>query len=108
MAIKINLVIDQNSDYANSFSISNSGITANLTSYTTVGSFKEFYESNTTNTYNFTTSFASNSISIALPANVSNTISPGLYVWNVKFSNANTGSDIRVFEGLLTLTPDIS
>lgn len=107
MASKLNLTIDQGSDFATSFVVSDdNGNPLDLSTYTLASQMRKTYTSSTY--YSLTTTANSSGIVIIrLDANTSKTIPAGRYVYDVDLtSSANAVS--RAVEGIVTITPAVT
>ena len=102
-----NLVIDQGSTFSATISVTTDGSTAKtLTGYTTTGQIRKSYGSSTAT--DFTTSQVDGTgvITISLTATQTGALKTGRYVYDVEIANAP--EVIRVREGIITVTPQVT
>ena len=107
MAQKLNLIIDQGTTFATSFTVNDdAGNPIDLTNYTGYGQMRKHYTS--TNAVSFTvTANSSGGVTLELNSNTTNSIEAGRYVYDVELvAPANTTS--RVVEGIVTVTPQVT
>ena len=109
MATKLNIVIDQGTDYLQLASAKYSnGEAINLTGYTYESQLRKHHTSNTyyvmtVTTHNANAGIVTFSMSRTLTANVPD----GRYLYDVEgTSSANTRT--RLFQGIATITPEIT
>lgn len=110
MARKLNLYVDQGSDYSNTLIAKDSANSIiDLTDYTVAGKVKKTYT--WTNATSFSTSIDSNaatgSITITLDANTTGLLVAGRHVYDIEVTS-NTGVVTRVQEGILTVKPSVT
>lgn len=109
MAIKANLVIDQGTSYSTTIFITDDeGETFDLSSYSAVSELRKHFTS--TNAVSFGTSIDANAGSITVSLGAPNTaaITAGRYVYDVKIYNSGNTSVLRVVEGEVNITPQVT
>lgn len=109
MAMTAYLDIDQGSDFNSEISLENDdGTPMNLSASTVYSQFRKSYGS--TVGYTFTTQITDSlngKFILSLPGDVSSTIRPGRYLYDVEVVTGS-GSKSRVLEGILTINPEIT
>lgn len=109
MSNKINIVIDQGSTFSNNIVISsNNGLTMDLTNYTVSAQIRKWYNSTNAVSFNASINAAASSINLLLDANTSSSMNFGRYVYDVKIINTLTNESIRIEEGIVTITPQVT
>ncbi len=107
MAQKVNLLMDQGSDFETTFELYDDfGEPLDLTNYTARGQLRKHYSSNTA--YSFTCELAEGVLKITLSSGQTTVISPQRYVYDVEIVDVTANSVIRVVEGFVTVTPEVT
>jgi hypothetical protein len=111
MATKVNLVIDQGTDFSTSIDLTNDdGTPTDLTNYTGEAKIKKHYTSSTS--YAFAVSIDALQGKITLSANntVTSSIPNGRYVYDLELTNNNVAPATisRIMEGIATITPEVT
>ena len=105
MAAKLNIVIDQGSDFNTSFIVQNEDDSIIFSGYTSTAGLRKSYSS--TRIYLFDTTLSNNGlVSLSMNANTTATIVAGRYVYEVDIENT-AGNISRVAEGIVTVSPGI-
>lgn len=108
MATKLNLTIDQGSDFTLNFDLKDSaGNAFDLTGYTGRSQFRKYYTSNTSYTLGAVTGNTNGVVTLSLGAANSAAIPAGRYLYDVEIVSAGN-TVTRILEGILTLTPEIT
>jgi hypothetical protein len=107
MATKLNLFIDQGTDFSTTIEVADeAGAPLNLTTYTGRSQMRKHYTSTTYNSFNVTGN-ASGVITISMNAATSANIASGRYVWDLELvSSGNVVS--RIVEGIVTINPEVT
>jgi hypothetical protein len=106
MALKANLVVDQGTTFASLIELLDQNDEAvNVTGYTARGQIRKHFSS--TNAVSFTTGLSNGSLVISLTANQTANIISGRYVYDVELVDS-TGTVIRILEGIVTVTPEVT
>ena len=107
MATYTEFVIDQDSDFVVSVSLKDvNGNPLSLFGYSLTGKFRKSFDSETVYSLNVYTSNAnSGNISVGLTGANSCNVEPGKYAFDINAYTANT--NLRILEGVLTLTPSV-
>lgn len=108
MARKMNLVVDQGSDFSVVFSTNNfAPAISNLSGYSVASIMKLNYTSS--NSIAFSSAINANLFNVTLSMNSSTTsnISPGRYVYDCELTSGS-GIKTRLVEGIVTVTPQVT
>lgn len=107
MAQKLNLIIDQGTTFATSFTVNDdAGDPINFSGYTGYAQLRKHYTS--TNAVSFVVEAnTSGGVSLSLSSNTTNSLEAGRYVYDVELI-APAGSVSRVVEGIVTVTPQVT
>lgn len=111
MATKVNLVIDQGTDFSTSIDLTNDdGTPTDLSNYFGESKIRKHYSSTTSYDFDVTidglqgkvTLSANNTITAAIPA--------GRYVYDLELVNGNVEPSTisRIMEGIVTITPEVT
>jgi hypothetical protein len=107
VASKLNLTIDQGSDFATSFVVSDdNGNPLDLSTYTLASQIRKTYTSSTYYSINATAN-SSGIVVMRLNANTSNLIPAGRYVYDVELTSSSNAVS-RAVEGIVTITPSVT
>jgi hypothetical protein len=105
MATKYNLVIDQGSDFKLKLSFKTNEEVRDLTGYSIRGYARKTINGPTN--FQFATSVVNtNTFLLTVLATVSDTIEPGIYLYDIELYNATQIE--RVLEGKITVTPGVT
>lgn len=109
MAVKLNITIDQGSDFSVNLDLTNETTEQpiDLTGYTGRAQFRKSVYS--TNSTSFGVNLGGNTgvLTLSLPAASSSNVYPGRYLYDIEIvSPSNTVT--RVVEGIVTITPEIT
>jgi hypothetical protein len=110
MANTTHIYVDQGSDY--SFDLTAyfaNGAVRDLSTYTVTAKFAMNYESSTKTS--MTTAITSNTagtITCSVSAETSNSVSSGVYAYDVLIDSTSNDVTLRIAEGNLTIRPNIS
>lgn len=105
MAIKTNLVIDQGSDFSVSINIQDANSApVSLDAFTGAAQMRKYYTSS--RSYPFQVLVANGSVTLTMNSFITNTITPGRYVFDCELT-AN-GVISRIVEGISTVTPGVT
>lgn len=106
MAPKLNLVLDQGTDFSQDIEINDdAGNPLDLSGYSAFAQFKKYYTANVAG--HFTVSLSTGIINLSMNSASSSNISDGRYVYDIKLIDSD-GKDSRPIEGMLTVTPQVS
>lgn len=108
MAIKSNIVIDQGSDYEVTVNVkdaNNSPVV--LTGYTGSAQMRKHFTSLTSYSFGVTVTANTGEVTLSMPSNTSNYISPGRYVYDCELTSSSN-TKLRIVEGIVTVTPQVT
>lgn len=109
MATKVNIFADQGSDYTLDLTVKgDDGTITNLSTYSANAKFKKSYGS--AQTHYFTTQVVDASagqMKLSLPAETSNSVEYGRYVYDMIIDSTTLDKTRRVLEGILTIRPKV-
>ena len=104
MATKSNLVIDQGATYSVTLNLTDeNGDPLDLTGFTANAMMRRWYTSLNSIVFNTSINASAGTITLELDANVTISLSPGRYVYDVDITNSDVVS--RVVEGIVLVTP---
>ena len=106
MASKVNLTMDQGSYFEENFSIASADGVVNLSGYTAACQMRKHFTSLTAIDL-VTVLEDSGRLVISLPSSNTASIEPGRYLYDVEITSPEN-SVIRVIEGIMTVTPNIT
>lgn len=107
MATKLNLFIDQGTDFATTIEVEDeAGTPINLSTYTGRAQMRKHYTSSTYNSFTVAGD-ANGVITVSMNAATSANIVGGRYVWDLEMvSGGNVVS--RIVEGIVTINPEVT
>ena len=107
MATKLNLFIDQGTDFSTTIEVADEeGVPLNLTTYTGRAQMRKHFTSTTYNSFNVSGS-SSGVITVSMNAATTANIVGGRYVWDLEMvSSGNVVS--RIVEGIVTINPEVT
>jgi len=108
MGTKVNIVIDQGTDFATTVSLTNTaGSQLDLTGMAAASQVRKTFTSS--NATAFATALANNNGTLTLSMNNSTTsaLSAGRYVYDVELTDSS-GIKSRILEGMVTVTPEVT
>lgn len=109
MATKVDLIIDQGTDYKTFLNLTDdNGDPLNLTGFGVSAQMRKHYTS--TNSVTFTASINVSSASIILSLSEPETanLNSGRFVYDVELTNTSDNTVSRVVEGIVTVTPQVT
>ena len=110
MAGYVEIFVDQFSDYSTVITITNSdGSFTNLAGYSVVSQIRTSYTTAnaTANLICFVSDAANGNVTLSVPANLSITIPPGRYYYDIR-TMSPTGANNRIMQGIFELAADVS
>lgn len=110
MSTRVNLSIDQGSDYVETIDVldAQSGTAFDLTGHTAESHIRKSYYSTYYTPFVCNTTGTAGKVILNLSANTSANLEPGRYLYDVEITETATGKKTRVIEGLVTLTPGMT
>ncbi len=104
----INIIIEQGADFESTFTIANAnGSVYPLTGASASAKIKKFSASTTSYSFSTTITVATGVITLAMTDNVTSTITPGRYFYDILVTSS-AGLKTRVIEGMALVTAGIS
>lgn len=108
MATRVNILIDQGTDFTTSVNLTdNNGSQLDLTGMTAASQIRKTHSSS--NSTSFTTALANNTGTLTLSLNnaVTSSMSAGRYVYDVELTDVSNVKS-RILEGIVTVTPEVT
>lgn len=109
MSIKVNLVVDQGTDYTVTIPLKEAnGAFTDLTGMTGAAQMRKSYSAS--KYYTITVGFgarANGELILSMSANTTNAIPAGRYVYDCELVNSS-GKKSRAIEGIVTVTPQVT
>ena len=108
MAQKLNIIIDQGSDYTLDYTVVEAnGSFKDITDHTGRASMRKHFDSLTATDFTVVVDSGNNKITLSMTnAETANT-TPGRYYWDAEVVS-NTNYVTRVIEGIATITPEVT
>lgn len=111
MATKANIVIDQGTTFSTTVEVASAnGSALSLAGYSAAAQMRKSY--NATNATSFDVTIGSNSqlgvITMSMPANTTQGLTAGRYVYDLEIYSSGNTSVTRVAEGIVTVTPGVT
>lgn len=108
MATKANLFIDQGATFYTIITLTDSnGDPIDITGYTGAAQMRKHYTSSTAKTFTVALGNTNGTIALSMSANTTANIEAGRYLYDVELTDGS-GSVSRVFEGIVTVNPNIT
>lgn len=109
MASKTHLVIDAGTTYSTTLNLTDdNGDILNLNNFQANAVMKKWYTSTNSVVFNASINVAMGTVTLELDANVTSTIVPGRYVYDVDLTDLGANTVSRVVEGIITVTPSVT
>ncbi len=109
MAIKANLIIDQGTSFDTTVNVSDEDNNPiDLTGYTGAAQMRKHYSSLTAYAFVVTVNQEAGTVTLTMNAATSNSIPYGRYVYDCELTKASTGTVIRLIEGIVTISPQVT
>jgi hypothetical protein len=108
MGTKVNIVIDQGTDFATTVSLTDSdGEQLNLTGMSAASQIRKTFSSS--NSTAFTTALANNNgtLTLSLTNSITSALAAGRYVYDVELTDSAAVKS-RILEGMVTVTPEVT
>lgn len=105
----VNITIEQGADFTATFTIANNDSSVyNLYSSTAVARLRKHHSS--TKSYDFTTTItiATGKVRLDMSDDVTSTLEPGRYYYDILLTNTSSGLKTRVIEGMAMVSGGIS
>ena len=108
MATKANLYIDQGTSFSTVVTITdNNGDPIDLTGYQGASQIRKTYSSSTSYPFDVLVGNTSGTVTLSMSANATANIAGGRYLYDVELTDTG-GLISRVFEGIVTVNPNIT
>ena len=108
MATRVNIIIDQGTDFSTSINLTDSsGTNLNLTGYSAASQIRKTHSSSNSTAFTCTLTTAYSTLTLALNNSVTAAMSAGRYVWDAELTDSS-GSISRILEGMVTVTPEVT
>lgn len=105
----VNITIEQGSDFASTFTITNSdGSVYNLLNTSATAKIKKFPDSETSYSFSTSITVSTGKITLSMTNAVTSTIPPGRYYYDILLTNNTTGLKTRVIEGMAFVSAAIT
>ena len=109
MATVQNIVIDQGTTFSLDINLTNDDASAkDLTAYTVASQMRKSYEASTATSFTCVKVDNTGKVTISLTAAQTATLKPGRYVYDVEITGTSPVETLRVLEGLVTVTPEVT
>lgn len=108
MATKVNIVIDQGTDFSTSISLTDSaGVALDVSGITAAAQIRKSYSSSNATSFTTELSEITSSLTLSLNNAVTSTLSAGRYVYDVELTDSSNVVT-RILEGIITVTPEVT
>ncbi|MAH44110.1 hypothetical protein CL614_10415 [archaeon] len=108
MAQKLNIIIDQGSDYTLDYTVVEAnGSLMDITSNTSRASMRKHFDSTTSLDFTVVVDSGNNKITLTMTNAYTANTTPGRYYWDAEVVS-NTNYVTRVVEGIATITPEVT
>lgn len=108
MATKVNIVIDQGTDFSTSISLTNNdGSQLDLTGITAASQIRKSFTSSNATAFSTALSNTAGTLTLSMNNAVTSTLSAGRYVYDVELTDASNVVT-RILEGIVTVTPEVT
>ena len=108
MATVHNIVIDQGTTFSLELTVTNDDGTKNLANYTVASQMRKSYEAATATSFTTSKVDATGVITLSLTAAQTSAIKNGRYVYDCEITATSPAETIRVIEGIVTVTPEVT
>jgi len=107
MATKLNITIDQGSEFETDFTVTDKdGNVVDLSPYTGTSEMRKHYASVNSISIGVTLN-ANGKVILSMPSSASANVSPGRYRYDVEITDSSNNT-FRILEGIATVTPNIT
>ena len=108
MATRVNIIIDQGTDFSTTVNLTDSaGTNLNLTGFSAASQIRKTHSSSNSTAFTCTLTTANSTLTLALNNSVTAAMSAGRYVWDAELTDSS-GSISRILEGMVTVTPEVT
>ena len=108
MATKVNIVIDQGTDFATTVNLTDAdGNELDVSGYSAAGQIRKSYTSSTATDFTMSLSAISSSLTLSLNNSTTSAMTSGRYVYDIELTDPS-GIVSRILEGQVTVTPEVT
>lgn len=108
MATKVNIVIDQGTDFSTSISLTDSsGAQLDVSGLTAASQIRKSYTSSNATAFTTELSNTAGTLTLSLNNATTSTLSSGRYVYDVELTDQSSVVT-RILEGIVTVTPEVT
>ena len=109
MATIHNMVIDQGTTFSLELTVTNDDGTAkNLANYSVAAQMRKSYDATTKTDFTTSKVDATGVITLSLTAAETSAVKSGRYVYDCEITATSPAETIRVIEGIVTITPEVT
>lgn len=109
MGTKVNLVVDQGASFETTINLTDdNGDLVDLSGYTGAGQIRKHYTSSNATNITVTLGGANGTVTLGLSANATSNLVAGRYVYDVELVDSGNTTVSRIFEGIVTVTPQVT
>lgn len=109
MATIHNIVIDQGTTFSLKLTVTNDDGTAkNLANYSVAAQMRKSYDATTKTDFTTSKVDATGVITLSLTAAETSAVKSGRYVYDCEITATSPAETIRVIEGIVTITPEVT
>jgi hypothetical protein len=106
VAIKVNLIIDQGTDYTTNINVTDDNDQlVDLTGYSGAAQMRKHYTSTTV--YAFNVGIQTGAVTLSMNSSTTSAITAGRYVYDCELVDPQ-GKTSRLVEGIVTITPQVT
>ncbi len=108
MATKVNIIIDQGTDFSTTVNLKDAaGTNVNLSGYSAAAQIRKTFSSSNSTAFTATLSTANSTLTLALNNATTAAMSAGRFVYDAELTNSG-GIKSRILEGMVTVTPEVT
>lgn len=108
MAIKMNIVIDQGSDFEVTVNMADANnVPTNLTGFVGSAQMRKHYTSLTATNFNVVVSANTGRVALSMNSATSGVLTPGRYVYDCELASSSNVVT-RIIEGIVTVSPSVT
>ena len=105
----VNITIEQGADFTATFTIANNDSSVyNLNQSTAVAKLRKHHSSSTSYDFTTTITISTGKVKLDMSDEVTSTLEPGRYYYDILLTNSGTGFKTRVIEGMALVSGGIS
>lgn len=108
MATRVNIVIDQGTDFETSVELTDTnGAQLDLTGMTAASQIRKHHTSSNSTAFSTTLANSTGTLILSLNNAVTSALSAGRFVYDVELTDS-TSKKSRILEGIVTVTPEVT